>query len=169
MGADLYIPKIQNPLRKEHEPLFNEAVRKRDLMISHGEPRRGFTQADVDAAQALVNKHHNAMYSAGYFRDSYNSSSLLWVLDLSWWKDVTSLFDIDAEDSEINCSPDACQKIKDLILSHPLPSRSSFVRPNDFDTACTDDDIYSYFKKKYDSLLTFLDEAIANGGMYASV
>lgn len=169
MGVDLYIPKIQNPLRKEHEPLFNEAVRKRDLMISHGEPRRGFTQADVDAAQALVNKHHNAMYSAGYFRDSYNSSSVLWVLGLSWWNDITPLCDISSEDSDINCSPAACQKIKDVILSKPFPSRPSFVRPDNFDPDETDDQIYSYFKEKHRRLITFLDLAIANGGMCVSL
>jgi hypothetical protein len=28
------------------------------------------------------------MYQRGYFRDSYNSSNLLWPFDLSWWQDV---------------------------------------------------------------------------------
>jgi hypothetical protein len=28
------------------------------------------------------------MYERGYFRDSYNPSNLLWLFDLSWWRDV---------------------------------------------------------------------------------
>jgi hypothetical protein len=29
--------------------------------------------------------------STGYFRDSYNHSSVLWTLGLSWWQDVASM------------------------------------------------------------------------------
>lgn len=39
-------------------------------------------------AQAKVSKYHNLQYSKGYFRDSYNSTSLFWRLGLSWWKDL---------------------------------------------------------------------------------
>lgn len=37
------------------------------------------------AAQRLVTKYYDLMFSKGYFRDSYNPSSLFWVLGLSWW------------------------------------------------------------------------------------
>jgi hypothetical protein len=36
-------------------------------------------------AQARVNKWYNKMYEVGYFRDSYNGTSLFRRLGLSWW------------------------------------------------------------------------------------
>jgi hypothetical protein len=31
------------------------------------------------------------MYERGCFKDSYNSSNLLWLFDLSWWRDVLEM------------------------------------------------------------------------------
>jgi len=43
----------------------------------------------IEAAQREVTKYYNRMYpSSGYFRDSYNGSSVLWRLGMSWWQDV---------------------------------------------------------------------------------
>ena len=37
---------------------------------------------------------YNDMYPTDlYFRDSYNSSSLMWSLGISWWKDVIPMLD----------------------------------------------------------------------------
>jgi hypothetical protein len=37
-------------------------------------------------AQARVSKWYSKMYEVGYFRDSYNGTSLFWRLGMSWWK-----------------------------------------------------------------------------------
>lgn len=76
MGADLYIEKIHQPLLEKYQPLFDEAVRQRDAL-----PR---DSKEAKAAQRKVTRYYDLMYSDGYFRDSYNVTSVLWRLGLSW-------------------------------------------------------------------------------------
>ena len=88
MGADLYINKIYQENLEKYEPLFNEAVKKRNA-IAENSPAH-------DVAQKEVTKYYDLMYSKGYFRDSYNGSALFryLILDnarLSWWKDIVPL------------------------------------------------------------------------------
>jgi hypothetical protein len=45
-----------------------------------------------NAIQKQVSAAHDGMFSAGYFRDSYNDTSVLWRFGLSWWKDVSEPF-----------------------------------------------------------------------------
>ncbi len=89
MGADLYIDSIVNKAKAEHQPKFDDAVAKRDAKLTElaGTPRTPETKAEVDALQKVVNEHYHAMYpDNGYFRDSYNHSSLFWQIDFSWWE-----------------------------------------------------------------------------------
>lgn len=115
MGADLYIEAITKPAKAKYEPLFDEAVERRNKLseqrdtyqrlaenlkvgVSLPSIRRQASAAQTkveslteqtEAAQAEVSKYYNAMYpSTGYFRDSYNGTSVLWCLGLSWWKDI---------------------------------------------------------------------------------
>lgn len=37
-------------------------------------------------ADARVSKYYDKMYEVGYFRDSYNGTSLFWRLGMSWWQ-----------------------------------------------------------------------------------
>lgn len=37
------------------------------------------------------------IFSAAYFRDSYNAYNVLWTIGLSWWKDVIPLLNQDSE------------------------------------------------------------------------
>jgi hypothetical protein len=74
MGADLYIENIHYPLMRKYEPLFESAVRRRDSSPPKSK--------EAEAAQRDVTKYYDLMYSEGYFRDSYNATSVLWRLGL---------------------------------------------------------------------------------------
>lgn len=116
MGADLYIKSITEPARKKYEPRFNKACAARDAHIeqrqrleqvlatfknsgatslpSIAKQAKGIRQlletikAQIVAAQKEVERYYSLMNGrGGYFRDSYNGSSVLWRLGLSWWKD----------------------------------------------------------------------------------
>jgi hypothetical protein len=76
MGADIYLSSVFEPQRKKAERNFDSWVKKRDALPPG--PARDKAQEKVEAA-------YDAMYSKGYFRDSYNGSSLFWALGLSWW------------------------------------------------------------------------------------
>jgi hypothetical protein len=85
MGADIHLESISNRARHMYEPLFNDAVKRRDLAKTEG------MKAEW---QHKVEKYHDAMYpEEGYFRDSYNASSVFQVMDLSWWELGDALLD----------------------------------------------------------------------------
>lgn len=74
MGADIYLSSIVDPARAKNRPLFDDACERRN---------RG-----DEGARADVEKYYDAMYPPeGYFRDSYNDTSLYWLLGRSWWQD----------------------------------------------------------------------------------
>ena len=86
MGADIYLESVSDKLRAAKEKEFNDAVKVRNAIKDDNS--EAFKQA-----QAKVSETYDAMYADGYFRDSYNGSSLFWVLGLSWWNDVGDLLD----------------------------------------------------------------------------
>ena len=64
----------------------------RDRVIEeHGGIDQARETPEWTAAQAEVERCYDGMYREGYFQDSYNSSSVLWTLGLSWWEDVTPM------------------------------------------------------------------------------
>ena len=78
MGADIYLSSIADRARHMYEPLFNDAVKRRNLAKTEG------LKAEW---QHKVEKYHDAMFpEEGYFRDSYNATSVFQVMDLSWWQ-----------------------------------------------------------------------------------
>lgn len=107
MGADLYIRSLNDPIKKQYEPLFNEWVEIRNKCIN---------EKAKDEAQEKVSKYYDLMYSAGYFRDAYNGTSILNQLGLSWWQDVSKLLD-----KEGNMSPKNAKKLLAKIEDKPLP------------------------------------------------
>jgi hypothetical protein len=162
MGADLYIPKIRNPEKAVWGPKFDEACALREA-----------AQDDIAraAAQKLVDDAYEHLWGGdGYFRDAYNSTSVLWRLGLSWWNDVE--YDAQSEGSDINVSPAACRRLLDKIeaATFTLPTREELVSGH----AKVDDDENSveswhkYYTEKRGRLVAFLKRAIENGGMYAS-
>jgi hypothetical protein len=85
LGADCYLESISNRARSMYEPLFDDAVKRRDLAKTEG------MKAEW---QHKVEKYHDAMFpEEGYFRDSYNASSVFQVMDLSWWELGDKLLD----------------------------------------------------------------------------
>ena len=68
MGADLYLDSLHQPQCDRYAPRFEQWVRTRD---------RAQNAADRNKAQHQVEHYYDKMYECGYFRDSYNSSSLL--------------------------------------------------------------------------------------------
>jgi len=152
MRADLYIDQVHRPLVERYRPLFDAAVQRRNALPA------GSRQAQ--AAQQDVDRYYHRMYSAGYFRDSYNATNVLSRLDLSWWRDVTPLCTAGGQLQGENL-----RRFRQMVASAPLrlPSKQEL----EADHARVDDDGNSlaewhrYFTEKRAELLEFLDQAIA--------
>jgi hypothetical protein len=153
MGSDLYIRSIYNKNQKKYEPSFYRWVKKRDALDDKGD------KDGAEKAQKKVHFYHELMYSEGYFRDSYNNSSLFQMMGLSWWVDMKS-FIIDGQ-----MSPEHARELKKLIAV-----RQTYFIENLKDKAQefsaksvgeSEKDIKEYFIKKYFAFNTFLDCAIA--------
>jgi hypothetical protein len=85
MGADLYIEPIYSENREQWEPLFNQAVDRRDRLAKDSPQWK--------SAQAEVERYFGRMHSRGYFRDPYNCWDVLAKFDLDWWSDVIPMLD----------------------------------------------------------------------------
>lgn len=99
MGADLYIRSVVDAAKEKYQSLFEKAVEKRDeymrlhpnAIFDCGFGVSGGEQVDkkLQKLQNEVDKFYKEMYPEnGYFRDSYNGSSLFWRIGLSWWSDI---------------------------------------------------------------------------------
>lgn len=152
MGADLYIEKLQQPLRQKYEPLFEAAVRERDALPPNSRKAR--------AAQKVVTKYYDLMYSKGYFRDSYNVSNVLNRLGLSWWVDVKPLCTRDRK-----LCDEQLRKFRDMVASAKLslPSRQELKKQGGIveDTGANSLAAWhKYFAREQTALLAFLNQAI---------
>jgi hypothetical protein len=152
MGADLYIEKIHHPLMQKYEPLFEAAVRRRDSFPSQSK--------EAEAAQREVTKYYDLMYSEGYFRDSYNATSVLWRLGLSWWEDVTPLCT-----KKRKLRHDKLRKFRDMVANAnlELPSKEEIENHSgkvDEEGENSLAEWHKYFIEKQNELLAFLDKAI---------
>jgi hypothetical protein len=166
MGADLYINKLRRPVQAEWQPKFDAAVAQRDSAQD---------AAGKDAGQKLVDEAYEKLFGGDhYFRDSYNGTSILARLGLSWWRDLQPDVEYVEGDpaTEINVSAEACRKLRDQIAA-------AEYKPVTFDSLkaehCTVDYRENsparwnqFFSEKRDRLIAFLDRAIEHGGMYAS-
>ena len=88
MGADIYLSskfdKNFDEVQKEIDEvkrLFESTSKQTLLDVADGE--------DEDKLMEALRPLFDKQYSIGYFRDSYNSSSLLGQLGLSWWQDIS--------------------------------------------------------------------------------
>lgn len=153
MGADLYIEKIHQPLVEKYQPMFKAVVRQRDR-LPPGSP-------EAEAAQALVTKYYDLMYSDGYFRDSYNGTSVLWRLGLSWWRDVIPLCT-----KAHKLRQDKLRRFREMVANAPLnlPTKEELEKEQLPVTESGEDSLeawHQYYREKRDQLLAFLDQAIA--------
>lgn len=86
MGADIYLKSVYDVAYAKAKPAFEAAVAARDAYLNeHGRAVRSTPQ--YRQLQAEVEKTYDAMYPEdGYYRDSYNTTSLFSMLGLSWWQ-----------------------------------------------------------------------------------
>jgi len=109
-------------------------------------------------AQARVTKWYNKMYEVGYFRDSYNGTSLFWRLGMSWWHCPY------IKDGKI--TPENAKKLLDEVEQKELPPITAGelkehhckVDNSDNDEASWD----KFFAEKKACFIDFLKEAIDN-------
>jgi hypothetical protein len=150
MGADLYLGKECEIARKYVEPLFDQAVKLRDKY------QRGSVEAKV--AQEMVSAVYDAMYpDSAYFRDSYNATSVLWTLGLSWWQDVKP-------NSRGNLSGKNLKSFRNRVAKakQNLPTLEELKTKNVTidDGENSVESWHKYYTEKRAKLLTFLDRAI---------
>jgi len=133
------------------------AIPENMTLPSDMEPMRNKYNQYVKA-QARVTKWYNKMYEVGYFRDSYNGTSLFWRLGMSWWNCPY------IKGGEI--SPENAQKLLDEVEQVELkPITKEELR----EYHCKVDDEKNspaswnkMFSEKKERFISFLKEAIAN-------
>lgn len=152
MGADMYIQSLHKKCYDEWHKEFEFRVSLRD--------------AETDAIrkeqlQESVERAYDKMYAEGYFRDSYNSTNLLWQIGLSWWEDINKLVNKQGFISLRNI-----RKFKQMIETRPIPEFEMWKSTFDTQYITIDDkdnrleDWYEYFKEKRENLLKFLQQAL---------
>lgn len=121
MGADIYLNSAFEASKAQYQPIFDAAVeaRNRKLQELGNVPLDHPTIAPL---QEKVTDAYEALFSTGYFRDSYNDSNFLWTRDLSWWADVGEMLD-----GEGYLPIDKTKELRERILAAPALT-TEFVR-----------------------------------------
>ena len=187
MGADLYIrvPAEEDPSKIYRQEFDNAVAERNRLMEIHGKETipngdlfdPTFVNPDVQAAHERVDEAYGKMYGEEnpfYFRDSYNSSSVLWTMGLSWWQDIETkeLTEEDYENGEpVNMTPELCEKAAQLIESHEIEIESidwsNFDLGDDPEKEKTD--WFLHWVGKRQRLIDFFRRGAERGGVYASL
>ena len=149
MGADLDLNSAFQKHRDKYAPKFDHWVAKRNALYKAGQ------QEAADRAQKQVLKYFEKMHERGYFRDSYNSSNLLWLFELSGWQDVLEVL----VDQDGKMSPENAECFLRLLEDRESVFQANLarVKPADGETRA---EVEQYFRKKYDRLKAFLRQAI---------
>ena len=142
MGADLYMNDAYKKREKKLAPQIQEALDNRKA-----------NPDDEDAHQKAMDLYDKLYTKDVYFRDSYNSGSLMWSLGLSWWEDVQELID-----NEGDLHPLQIQKLLNIIKSREVSVSNDFKA--DMPDEWTDEDALKYLNEQRDSLMSFLQTAI---------
>jgi hypothetical protein len=146
MGADLYINSIFNPNMQKYSPKFEKAVKDRSSY------KEGTTL--YEQAQKKVERYYDLMYAVGYFRDSYNASSLLNALGLSWWQNVIPMLD---KEQCLNLT--AIKKFKGMVKKAKLSTIDADWVINNYAGGPVEE-WQQYFIEKKGMLLAYLDKAL---------
>jgi len=162
MGADIYIRSLSDAGHAKYSKKFDEAVMLRD---------KAQTAEEREAAQKLVSKYYEKMYARGYFRDSYNATSLFWILGLSWWNDTGNELD-----EEGRLSVAGCKKLLAEVKGRAVPSVKQVASYLAGQNAAVDDGENSpaewrkFFVNKRRRFIRFLEKAIElNEGLDCSI
>jgi hypothetical protein len=149
VGADLYLNSVFREHHSKYAPKFDHWVAKRDALHKAGQ------QEAADRAQKWVLKYYGKMHERGYFRDSYNSSNLLWLFDLSWWQDVLEVL----VDEEGKMSPRNAERFLQTLADREPVFETNLkkVKPTKGETRA---EVAKYFREKYECLKAFLQQAI---------
>ena len=142
MGADLYISQLFDPHYKRWQRRFYKAVAYRDQLAENAPER--------EEAQKRAEECFDRMYERGYFRDSYNDSSLLNRFNLSWWDDVIPM---------LNGKSQLTPKKAAQLLSM-LKEREGLFECN---LASEQKPDRRYFRQDYAEFKEFLNQAIQLG------
>ena len=186
MGADLYIEPFFSENRDKYDALFKEAVKARDAyptpddvkgILSAEEfgmeitPEQMTIKTRVYPAeyqrakelQAEVSKYYEKMYEVGYFRDSYNGSSLFWKLGLSWWAMANingKPVKVQLIDKQGNISVKSSKLLLALVKS--LPIQLDEKANENWEKGTTVEDVRKFFEAKKKRFEDFLQFAIDN-------
>lgn len=168
MGADIYLKSVNERCMAEWKPKFEQAAAVRNAKY----PQQG-NGPEYDALQAAVSEVYDGMYSEGYFRDSYNATSLFGVLGLSWWQSCGEGELI--EDGYMQ--PAKCAELLKTLDATPVtPTLMRGWKSRNSGYATIDDGDNSVeswrqmFERKRETLMSLLKQAIElNEPLYCSV
>ncbi len=171
MGADLYRKSISDAARDRWNPIFTEAARKRDVRIHELESKgksdkQSWNDKQVKLLQKEVEDAYEKMHpDEGYFRDSYNITSVLNRMGLSWWNDIAKLQGKSGKISVKNL-----KKMVEMIEAAPIKPLTLEEYKNNCSQAQPIETWQPYFEKRKAALLKFLKGAIeAKESIYASL
>lgn len=171
MGADLYRKSISDAAEKKWDPVLHEAAKNRDeriqRLISSGRTEvQARNEGMVKKYQKQVDEAYDNMHPEdGYFRDSYNVSSVLNRMDLSWWGNVVPM-----QDKNGCLSPKKLLQLVDMIEKAELKPLTQEEYEANFGKEDTLESWNEYFQKKRDRLVKFLrTAALAGEKIHASL
>ena len=113
--------------------------------------------------QQEVHRCYGKMNEVGYFRDSYNGTSVMWQLGLSWWTDIGKLTSKYAMgDEEGHTSIEGVKAIRELVAAKQITvlDMAKLENCSDTDTEKGRATWLAYFQKKHKRLIAFFDKAI---------
>lgn len=152
LGADLYRSDYDEKT-KDAQIAFEKAYKKRDAADTEEEKKR-IQEQEVQPAYEALFQH------PFYFRDSYNNSSLMWKLELSWWggapeymgpSESEQSMPVPMEKWDYTMFPSGIRR-----LEQEVRSRSELLAKNVDEL---DDEDKRYFFDKFDKFLDFLKQA----------
>lgn len=154
MGADLYIHGKHDEWHNQYVQAFNDAVAKRDNEPSEAEKQRIQEEEVSPAYEKLYGENPY------YFRDSYNNSSILWMLELSWWRDSEKFLTKNGY-----MSPAKAVKWLELIKSREETMKANIEGRIVAGTGYADteeqvQEAKKYYYDKYQRLIEFFERAI---------
>lgn len=172
MGADIY---LNSKFNKNYEEVQKQIDDLEALFKStHKQTVFDVADGDNDKLFELTRPLLDKQYAVGYFRDSYNSSSLLSQLGLSWSSDVGSRLDNDCclsvEDCKWLLDEINNRRIGESVTEEPMMSRLFSVLGMEKTDTSLDAERLEYFVKKKSMLTNLLLDAIEmNEPLYCSI
>ena len=156
MGADLYIKSIYDPFNDEFNARLKPVLAKRDS-LGNGTP--AFQAYQEVTVEPLLEEYYGQDPTVnGYFRDSYNSTSVLGFLGLSWWNDFKP-------NTKSEYTPTACKRFIRKLTAAQEPTVQEWAA-REYTRVILDEGENSpeswlqYFRDKRRNLIRFFELAI---------